>query len=244
MRRLLILILLSVLPSTAMAQYVDRDDSARFESELGTDEFMMVGRFRAVAVPGFMLGLFFDEHATNWQDGQTNFAYGAEFTWRRKRSFEIGFAIDYADLSMPSQFWLSSGDPPEDGDWTVVDAKLMSLVISSYWFWEPKPWLSPYIGGGIGPGLVIGDVLKYNPKPSSPCRQPGVLGPPACFSQNGEPNLEEDFDPATKEDIPPVLPVINLVGGLRFNIGKHGVLKLEVGFQNYAFAGIAAGGQW
>lgn len=216
----------------------------RFESEFDTDEFMMVGRFRAVAIPGFMLDVFFDEHANNWQDDQTNFAYGAEFTWRRKGDFELGFAIDYADLSMPSQFWQSSGDPPEDGDYTVVDTQLLSLVISSYWFWEPKPWLSPYIGGGIGAGVVIGDVVKYNPKPGSPCRQPGVLGPAACFSENGEPDLANDFDPPTKEDIPPVIPVINLVGGVRFNIQKYGVIKLEVGFQDYAFAGISMGGQW
>jgi opacity protein-like surface antigen len=232
-----------LLPGTAMAQYVDRDDEARFESELNKDEFMMVARFRAITVPGFMLGLFFDEHANNWDD-QANFAYGAEFSWRRDEDFEIGFALDYADLTMPSQFWLSSGDQPEDGDWTVVDAKLMSLVITSYWFWNPKPWLSPYVGGGIGAGLMLGDVLKYNPKPGSPCRQPGVLGPPSCYSQNGEPDLAADFDAPVKEDIPPVIPVINIVGGVRFNIKKHGVIKLELGFQDYAFAGIAAGGQW
>lgn len=231
-------------PATSFAQYVDRDDPARFESELDKDDFMMVGRFRAVHLPGFMLDLFFDEHANTWQDDQTNFAYGAEFSWRRKRDFEIGFAIDYANLSMPSQFWLASGDPPEDGDWTTVDAQLLSVVISSYWFWNPQPWLSPYIGGGIGPGVMLGDVLKYNPKPGSPCRQPGVLGPPECYTLDNQPDLEANFDPPVEEDIPPVIPVINVVGGLRFNIQKHAVLKLEVGFQNYAFGGIALGGQW
>lgn len=228
----------------AFAQYIDHDDRARFESELAQDEFMAVARFRAIMVPPFALGLFFDEHANNWENGNTNFAYGVEFSWRRSTDFEIGLAIDYADLSMAGQFWLASDDPPEDADWTVVDASLLSVVISSYWFWNINEWFTPYVGGGIGPGFIIGDVLKYNPRVGSPCRQSGVFNPPGCLDENGQPDLAAHFDPAEKEDIPPILPVINVVGGARFNIQKHGVLKLELGFQNYLFAGISAGGQW
>jgi len=230
--------------SVAQAQYVDRDDMARFESELKRDEFMTVARFRAIMLPPFLLGLFFDEHANNWQDGTTNFAYGVEFSWRRGEDFEIGLAVDYADLSMPGQFWLASGDPPEESDWTVVDASMLSLVISSYWFWNVEEWFTPYVGGGIGPGIILGDVLKYNPRVGSPCRQSGVYNPPGCLGEDGKPNLEAHFDPAEKEDIPPVIPVLSLTAGARFNIKKHGVLKVEFGFQNYLFAGISAGGQW
>jgi len=41
-----------------------------------------------------------------------------------------------------------------------------------------------------------------------------------------------------------VLPVINLSAGLRFNIARYGVLKLEVGFQDYFYSGAAVGVQW
>ena len=240
---LLALIGVSYSPN-AHAQYVDKDDLARFDSELDRDSFMATARFRAVMVPPFLLGLAFDEHANNWQDGTTNFAYGVEFSWRRNQDFEIGLAIDYADLSMPGQFWLASDDPPEDADWTTVDIGLLSLVLSSYWFWDVNEWFSPYLGGGIGPALVIGEVNKYNPRPGTPCRTAGTYNPPGCVGENGEPDLDAYFDPAEKENIPPVLPVLNLTLGARFNISKHGVLKLEFGFQNYLFAGIAAGGQW
>ena len=242
MKRSVFLLFFSVLlicPALASAQYVDQDDRVRFEDDIAKDEFMITGRFRMVGLPGFFLDAFYDEHENHWSDGQSNFAYGAEFSWRNQ-DLEVGFSVEYADLSMNDGFWRSSGDPIEEGEWTQFDFQFLSFVIATYWYWDVKPWFSPYVGGGIGPGFFLGEVLKYSPTNTSGCRS----NREACFDENGDPRLETDFNAAEEEEIPFVLPVLNVTGGMRFNIEKHFVIKLEVGLHNYLFAGLNLGGQW
>lgn len=241
MRRPTILLFLCCLaiPQIASAQYVDRDDNVRFEEDFEKDEFMITARFRMVGVPGFVLDWFYDEHKNNWSDGQTNFAYGGEFSWRNQ-DLEVGFSVEYADLSMKDGFWRSSDDPIEEADWTQFDFKFLSFVIATYWYWDIEPWFSPYVGGGIGPGFFLGEVLKYSPNNVSNCRSDRDQ----CFDANGEPQLETDFNAAEEEEIPFVLPVLNVTGGMRFNIEENFVVKVEVGLHNYLFAGLNLGGQW
>ncbi len=238
---------LSFLTTTAFAQYVDRDDSVRFEDDFESDEFVIAGRFRGIGMPSFIWDFWFDEHPNHWSDGQLNFSFGGEFTWRREGSFEIGFAVDYADLSMKDAFWLESGKSAVDQDWTQFDVQLLSLVFFTQWFWDVKPWFSPFVGVGLGPGLVLGDVTEFNPKEGSTCRNEalgGVFASPSCLDK-GKVNLERDFDAGEKETgIPPLLPVLQLGGGVRFNIAKHAMLKIELGFQDYLYLGGALGVQW
>ncbi|RVU43128.1 hypothetical protein EA187_13010 [Lujinxingia sediminis] len=240
------------LPALASAQYVDPNDSVRFESDLSDDEFMLTARARAVAVPGFLLGLFFDEHPTHWSEGNRNLSYGAEFVWRKDRRYELSAAFDYADLSMPEAFWQESGDTAQQAEWTELDMQVASVVFSAYWYWDVQEWFSPFVGGGIGPGIILGDIVRYQPRRNSPCYNNlgGGAGesftPPECLTADGEPDPNAiDFDnPEIEDRVPPVVPIINISGGMRFNLGPHAVLKLEAGFYTYVFAGLSLGGQW
>ncbi len=242
---------LAGLSAPVQAQYVDPNDSIRLDENTSTNEFMVLARARAVKVPDFMLGIFFDEHASHWNDGVNNMSYGAEFVWRKNGEYEFSLGIDYADLSMASGFWRESGKARTSAEFTKVDMQIVSVVFSSYWFWNVQEWFSPFVGGGIGPGFVLGDILKYKPIPNSPCynqlsgSQVGYDSP-ECLNANGEPNAGS-FDvanPKIEDSIPKVLPMINISGGARFNLGKHAVLKAELGFYTYVFAGLSLGGQW
>ncbi len=240
------------LPAVASAQHGDMSDDVRFEDELSSSEFMITGRVRAIAVPSFILGFFFDEHSSNWSDGQKNFSYGAEFVWRRGSDFELGLAVDHADLSMPEAFWKESGDSPQSADWTEMDLQVWSVVFSAYWFWDVETWFTPFIGGGLGPGIVINNVERYDPEPGSACYSglggsgDATFAPPECFREDGSPDEDSiDFEnPTSEDDIPPVVPMVNLTAGLRFNIQNYGVLKIETGIYPYLFAGVGFGGQW
>lgn len=244
---LLAILLITVAPRVATAQYVDRDDSARFEEEFDDEEFMIAGRFRAILIPGFALSWFLDEHENMWTKGQTNFSWGGEAIWRRANEYEIGVAVDYADLSMPDGWWLDRGEPVDEADWTMVDLKLLSVTFVSRWFWRPQPWLSPYLGVSVGPGFVLGEVLKRNPAPGSDCRaalEGGTFDPDECRDDGGDIDLD-DFEAAEREDtIPPVLPVLGAVAGLRFNVADYVAIKVEAGFQDYFFLGTGLGVQW
>lgn len=246
---MVVLAALVVAPSEASAQYVDRDNEVRFEEEFDKNEFLVAPRFRAIVVPDFMLDIWYDEHASHW-DGQSNMAYGFEFIWRKVDQFEMSTAIEYADLSMPSGFWKESGDNPAEADYTEVDMQLLSLVISGYWYWDVNKWFSPYVGGGAGAGVVLGDIVRYDPVAGSSCEQDlgGTNGyaPNSCFNDSGQPDPSQIDQGSRKveDDVPAVVPMVNLTGGARFNIGKYGVAKLEVGFYDYFFAGASIGAQW
>ncbi len=230
-------------PASASAQYVDPDHNVRFKSE--KNQFLVAPRIRAITVPGWLLDFWYQHHASHW-DGRSNLAYGLEFVWRKVGDYEVSTALDYADLSMPSGLWQESGSNPASPDFTEVNLKLLSLVVSGYWYWDVQKWFSPYVGGGIGAGLVMGDIVRYDPVGGSGCTLSNGFAPNQCFGPNGDPNPDAvDLSSRRVEgSIPPVVPVINLSGGMRFNIGKYGVAKLEVGFYDYFFAGLSLGGQW
>lgn len=237
-----------VAPTSAQAQQVDGDNQISFDIEK-KNEFYIAPRMRAIIVPDWLLGQFYDEHASHWDDGP-NFAYGLEFVWRKIGAYEISTAIEYADLSMPNKFWLENGDPANKADYTEVDLQLLSVVVSGYWYWDAQEWLSPYVGGGIGAGIVMGDIVRYDAKSGSSCEASlgGSDGFASndCFGPDGEPNPDAiDIASRKVEDsVPPVIPVINITGGLRFNMGEYAIAKIEVGFYDYFFGGVSLGGQW
>lgn len=241
----------AAMATPAQAQYVDPNDSVRFEDQKETNEFMILARARAVKIPDFVLGIFFDEHASHWDDGVSNMSYGGEFVWRKNGEYEFSLGIDYADLSMASEFWRESGKARTAAEFTKVDLQIVSVVFSSYWFWDVQEWFTPFVGGGIGPGIVIGDIKKYKPLPGSACynkleASDAGYDSPECLSSKDEPN-PGSFDvanPKIEDSVPPVIPMLNISGGARFNLGKYAVLKLEAGFYTYVFAGASIGGQW
>jgi opacity protein-like surface antigen len=234
-------------PLEASAQQVD--DEIEIDDSYDRNEYMLTPRVRAIVVPDWVMGMWFEEHASHW-DGQANMAYGLDFVWRKVGDFEISTAVEYADLSMPDAFWQEQGDEPRESDFTEVDLQLLSLVFSGYWYWDVEQWFAPYVGGGIGLGVPLGDIVKYEPIEGGDCHsnlgQSSGFAPNSCFNDNGDPNPDAiDLDnPDVEDGVPVVVPMLNLTGGMRFNIGDHGVAKLEVGFYNYFFAGLSLGGQW
>lgn len=211
--------------------------------------FALVWRTRAVRFPDALLDIWFERHGSHWAGDQTNLSHGAEFTWNLD-AYEVALAVDHADLGMASSFWQESDEGPRDAKWTDVDLQLLSFVVSTQRVWQPLDWLSPYLGAGVGAGFVLGEMVKYAPRRDSACYaglgQSNLLNPPQCFTASGEPSPAA-FDltqPEKEQALPGVLPVLHLGTGLRARVWNRGVLKLEAGFQNYLYAGLALGGQW
>ncbi len=247
--------LLCVLMATpAMAQSFEKQKPSTIEpmeQVLRRNEYMVTAHARAAFAPKFLLDLWFEEHANTWSNDQRNWAYGGQFTWRLRGDYELGVAIDWANLSMPAQFWKQESEEVDEADFTTIDLQMLSAVFTTYWYWDPAEWLSPYLGVGIGAGYLAGEGINdYKPVEGSACDVDRGKGesftPEACYGADGE------LDPAQvdvssrrpADRIPPVVPVLHVAGGLRFNIYKYGVLKLEVGVNNYTYVGLSLGGQW
>lgn len=214
-------------------------------------EWVVQAHGRAVGIPGFILDIWFDQRSGTWTDGQANLGAGVRVSWLREAGNELSLSLDWADLSMPNAFWKEKTEPDNTADFTTINAQLITLTFISHWTWRPKPWLSPYVGGGLGVGLVRGDIIQYNARQGSSCssnlgKGKDTFAPAECFASDGGPNPAQiDVDhPDVKDDIPPVLPVLHISGGARFFIGERAVLNLEVGVNNYVYAGLALGAQF
>jgi len=232
----------SILSVSGPASAFELDD------ELDRNEFTVAARAHAIFVPNFALDLFFDEHA-NLQDPPRNMAYGGMFSWRKRGEYELALAVDWADLSAPGTFWKEAGDPADSAKYTEIDLQLLSVVFATYWYWDVLPWLSPYLGGGIGAGFVLGDIIEFSPRENSDCRinlgGGASFTPESCFGADGEPDPSQiNLDDPERTNIVPIVPMVHLAVGLRFNIAKYGVLKLEAGINNYVYVGASVGVQW
>jgi hypothetical protein len=119
-------------------------------------------RFRDVIVPKFMINWFADGGAT------VNVAMvGAEFS-TRKNGFEVDFAVQYADYSMKPFMFKGKGDPEEAFE--IVSSKMkMALFTSEFLYNVPIDKTGKFsflIGGGIGFGVVAGDLNRQQAVPS------------------------------------------------------------------------------
>jgi opacity protein-like surface antigen len=214
------------------------------------DESQIVGRVRVVGVPNVALGAMYDYHASSWQDGEPSLAYGVEFLWRKVDAFELSAALEYADLGMTGSYWKRSDAKAIGSDWVEFDLAMASAVFSGYWYWDATDWLSPYIGGGLGVGYVLGEATTYNPRPGSECERAlrsggGAFPPSACRLGSTPPSQSDQLaEGRPEDDVWQFVPVVNVTMGLRFNIRRRGVVKLEGGLYDYWFVGLSGGVQW
>lgn len=242
------LLVMSVLvPSMALAQSTVEP----MAPTLRRNEFMITAHARAAFAPAPLLGLWFDEHARSWRDGQRNMAYGGDFVWRLRGDYELGVSLDYADLSLPGQYWKQKNEEVDEASFTTVDLKLLSATFTTAWYWDVTEWLSPYLGAGIGVAYLAGEgIVEYDPVKGSACDtgrgQGESFTPEACYGADGkaDPAQVDQSSAKPADRVPPVIPVVHVSGGLRFNIAQYGVIKLEVGLNDYTYVGLSVGGQW
>ncbi|MFS8066862.1 MAG: hypothetical protein ACMG6S_10875 [Byssovorax sp.] len=119
-------------------------------------------RFRDVIVPKFMINWFADGGAT------VNVAmFGPEFS-TRKNGTEIDFAVQYADYSMNRLIFKGNSEPDEAYE-AVSSSMKMLLFTADLLFDIPIDKTGKFtflIGGGIGFGVVFGDLNRAQVYPA------------------------------------------------------------------------------
>lgn len=197
-------------------------------------QFGVGARVRYVTLPNWLLELFLD-HATS----MSSVGFGIEVV-RRKGDFDIVFGLEYANVSAESGLYLEKGDDPgnncvatgECPDDVVFDG-LALIGFDASFIWHTNlgtPKVQLRYGAGIGVGIVLGDILQYDT--SCP---PGTTVND-LDDRNACPHLPGD--PHEKADKPPVVPIVNVLLGLRFQVAPQLTLNLEGGFRNMFFLGV------
>ena len=221
----------------AFADVTD-EEKRMLEGRPSYDEaYSIMARTRFITVPDFILGAFFDRNESTW-DGEVNMAFGLEFTYQNVGSYDLVFSVDWTNLATPNGYWLESDDPLDNADFTENTLSLISIDASIYWYTDLAKEVAIYYGAGLGLGILLGDLHKTDIDyecAKEEGRNSVNIGD--CPTQSYAPRKKED-------DVPPVVPLINVTLGFKFTIADHFVIKLEGGFKGYFFGGLALGYHW
>ena len=212
-------------------------------------------RLRWVTVPGWMLNLFTKQNVP-----LSSWGTGIEF-FRRKANFDLVVSFNYQNMSPPDGNWLGKGHMAAiDTDYVQFNGlALYSADVSFVWHSMFTEWFGMHYGAGIGIGIVAGEILRTSNNPAN-CREDNAGNVLACNPVGSTPNgsgginlnpqvlLPGPDDPTNPHrfadpNVPPVLPVVNIVVGVDFRLPqvRGWEARIEGGFSDAFFLGGAVG---
>ncbi len=178
-----------------------------------------------VFVPEALFNLFVD-HSTPMQS--VSFA-GSVI--RRKGNFDIQLTLEYGRFAPDDGLWQEKDEDPSMvgmyPDYNRFgDLGMISVDASFIWHVNLTDFMQFRYGAGIGVGVKLGDATETDTMCDSTTTVDDLDDPNRCTEI-----------PTSREtiDIPPVLPVINLLLGLRFKLVDELSLNIETGFRFPAF---------
>ena len=220
-------------------------------------------RARWVTLPGWALSPYLAAH-TELNDG---WGVGLEYLYRRS-GFDVVISLDYSSLSARDGNYLGkTNDPATETHFLHFDnLSSLSIDVSLIGHWNLTRWMELRFGAGLGAGYVFGEIYQITGNSSctadtagdpSKC-YPTKIGPivkttPELVSQLEAAKCSPDFTDGGRDsaqspcyrrtDVYPfnvrVVPVLNVLLGLRFKLQQHVYLHLDGGFR---LAGFYAGG--
>ena len=182
-------------------------------------------RLRYVFLPKSLIEVFLEEAASGVGHG----GFGLDYV-RRKKDFEFSIGFEYESLSPDDGFFVErNGSPAQNGtvdfiefdglSWFTIDAafvfhkKLSDLVSLRY-------------GGGIGLGIVTGDVISTD----AICTGPNTQDDCVPDANGAEVNEKEDFFRFP--------PVFNALGGVQLTPGHNMAINIELGMRTVFYTGV------
>ncbi len=186
-------------------------------------------RARYVTIPQFLINLFVDHSTT-----MTSFGFGGEFV-RRKGNFDIVVGVEYENISPPDGLYQEEGEDParagEYPDFTEFDGlALLGLDIAFVWHTNLHEKVQLRYGAGLGIGIVLGSIYQTDTMCPAGTTISDLDDPTHCPLAAGAPR--------EKADVPPVVPIVNLLLGFRFKVNDQISINLEGGFRNMFFFGL------
>lgn len=227
----LVALLVSV-PSVALAQddvdpddlYTDKDKEM---TEAAPAQLGVGLRVRYVMMPKSIIELFVDSASS----GVGHPGFGLEVV-RRKANFDIVLGVEYENISPDDGLFLEKGDTPgvpgENPDFVEFDGfGLLGLDVAFVWHKEIVPKVDFRYGAGIGIAAVLGDVIQTD----TACSVQGDID--SCVEDPTAPQQHEK-----SEDVPPVVPLVNVLLGARFEVAPNLTVNAEAGFRDLFYMGL------
>lgn len=197
------------------------------------DYLMEVGfRGRYLFFPNDILDIWYERHdgagdTIPERPSISAYTLGLEFVVKNDQANGI-FYVEYLAPQFDAGYFDDADREPEEGDGSWIEARKFGLVLigANYGYeLHATPWLSFLFGAGLGAGIVTGGIVEWIP------------GDPndAAMCGSGSPAYERvadgcDYD--NELDIPPVIPVVDVNIGPRFNIKDRASIRLEGGLHS------------
>ena len=220
-----------LLPSVLIASPVYADETTEEEVvDVPESEKLHWGfgiRGGARAVPSVGLDLFYDIHPNLKDTAGTSF--GLEFIRRKGEvDLKLGFSFeDYTGTDGDGDQFLQTGDAIDDLEFVKNSLQIISIDINVVGSTKITDWWHLLYGAGLGVGIVRGELSRtdtFAPDPTDPNTRRPCNGP-------GDP-IANCLEIAVVEDsVPPAIPVLNMLLGMRFDFSKNVAFRVEGGLR-------------
>lgn len=170
-------------------------------------------------------------------------AFGAHFV-RRKASLDIIVRLMWGRFMTKDDDgnWLGRGHDWDELDYTEFhNLDFLWADVTFIYHWKITKGLFFGLGGGIGLGVVFGKVFTtesyINGDPATPCDQSNYSNCSVCHpagasctsSRCDRSSIQSNPNREKSKDVPPVLPALNGVLSLRYDIWRHTSVRLTTG---------------
>jgi hypothetical protein len=190
-------------------------------------------------------------------------AVGVELVHRRA-NYDVVASLDFGFIDFSDGNFLGAGrDPTQDthyfqfgnfGQLTFISADVSIIGHTAF-----GKYVELRYGAGLGLGGFTGQVHMINN--GRQCTQQNYLDGSQCYPHTPDGRVDIPLgradtqakllatqDPSkidladdphfhVSNDVPPVIPVINVILGLRFKLGRHAAFDIEGGFRDLFFLG-------
>src|SRR5437868_6732657 len=185
MRRFSAAVLLSVLAIPPPGAIADEGANASGDAAKPADSsapipttseeivYALGARVGGLFVPGGVLSPFLQQYSA------LDSGSGAIQFTRRKGTLDIVLSLDFSWYNPPDGNWLGANkDPALDTHYVQFHhLSMLSLDVAFLWHHDVLPWLAILVGGGVGLGVVLGDIWLIN---GSTCTAANAGDPTQC----------------------------------------------------------------
>ncbi|HEX7843914.1 MAG TPA: hypothetical protein VF469_40845 [Kofleriaceae bacterium] len=201
-------------------------------------------RLRSVWLPRSILELF----VTRAAGGAHNYGIGVDLT-RRRGTTELQLGFEYEHINIGQGVYINKGDDVATGDeadyvlgpnasrhqfgWFTIEFTFLNHA-------EITKWLAVRYGGGIGLGILNGEIDHYNilcTNATNTAPEPGCV--PRRFP-GGTGAYTEGTETLVAYGLPPVFPVVNAILGLEIKPTDKMTINIEGGIRTLPFVGVSS----
>ncbi len=187
------------------------------------ERYIVAAHVRYAMLPDFVLDLFLDDH-TGLHTVAAGFSVAIPLRDRERLVVEL----DWTRFTFPAGNWRGPNDDPGEAKYVEADFQQISVDVTWRRFAWVADWFAFIYGAGGGLAVVAGEARTAEVLPS--CEAPIASCP--HWREVGR----DTVDPPSR-----ILPVVHALVGVHMEPTESLSLRLEVGFRNVFYAGLAAG---